>query len=333
MSDYFGQKGIPWHGAAILYKQDDSYNVIYIDQICRNSGKEDEARVGLLFGSIMEVIKSSKVLQKRKNISVLRANASYYSSRSVFRILYYICKKNEMNLVRYFHNESCDGKTFLDGHFGVVMQLLIAYICTGFDILTPEQLAIAISLVTQSFVLSILIQFDSDDVQKLTRFSKDLSSIKGIKRVRDITFENDNDIAILNYFSNTDYQPLARLSLEGDIRKLDGLFPDGFSNVISVCVKGSCGVATIEEINEEGIFVAKNLMSWPDSNDEFEETNEADNFVDLRDAESSLEYAKIYTKMHLDTLSILKKSNSEQEFQETDLSDDVKSMIEKYFPG
>eukprot|EP00122_Pirum_gemmata_P002898 Pgem_evm1s2616 len=327
MSDYYGQKGIPWHGAAILYKQNGKFVVIYVDQICRNSGKEDEARVGLLFDSIMEVIENDKVLQEKTNITVLCDNAPYYAGKAIFRIMYYICKKRGFNLKRYFHNESCDGKTFLDDHFGVIIQLLIAYINRGFNILTPQQLAIAISLVSQSFVLSILIQFDGSIVTALTKFAKSVSQVKGIQRVRDITFEDDN--AILNYFSNTNFQPLVRLSLEQDIKKLDEMFPDGFGNTVLICVQGSCGTTTIEEVYEEGSYVAKNIALMAES-DKFEEEH-YDDMLNLEHATSSLEYAKVYTGLYLDSLSLVNRDTSITEFQETYLSVETRNMVGQYF--
>ena len=97
----------------------------YVDQIFAENEKEDAVNVAALFEAVLGVLKADDTLRGKTKLIVQSDNAGYYGAVFTARALWIIALCHRFHLVRFIHNESGDGKTILDAHFGWLTQLLL----------------------------------------------------------------------------------------------------------------------------------------------------------------------------------------------------------------
>ena len=103
----------------------------YVDQIFAENEKEDAVNVAALFEAVLGVIKSDPALRDRTELIVQSDNAGSYGAVFTARAIWIIALLHGFHLIRFIHNESGDGKTILDAHFGWLTQILLrlVYVC------------------------------------------------------------------------------------------------------------------------------------------------------------------------------------------------------------
>ena len=75
-------------------------------------------------------IKKIDVLRGCTKVTLQTDNAAYYGGNLPARSLHAVAQQQGFFLKQFIHNESGDGKTILDAHFGSVTCYLNRYVCS-----------------------------------------------------------------------------------------------------------------------------------------------------------------------------------------------------------
>ena len=120
--EYFGKRGIGWHGFAVVYYQLDHEgntirNIVYIDQILNDTNKQNGTTVvGLLEVTITAIMLELPFI---KNAIITSNNATCYQNHFVTFMMSIFNKKfaGKFFISAFMHTETQDGKSLLDAHF------------------------------------------------------------------------------------------------------------------------------------------------------------------------------------------------------------------------
>jgi hypothetical protein len=103
----------------------------YLDQIFEDNEKEDAISVIALFEAALLHIAQDQEFKNKTNVVFQSDNAGCYNCHLTPRGLRCIAEKLGFNLLRIISNESGDGKTSLDGHFGKCTCAVARQVCTS----------------------------------------------------------------------------------------------------------------------------------------------------------------------------------------------------------
>lgn len=212
--DHYGKRGMSWHGALIQFytmnPPDDDNNQseepvlskFYLDQICGNDSKQDKFAVVSLLESILIAIKRQH--PHIKKIILQSDNAGCYQNVSHFYMIPYLSYVHGIEIVRFIHSETQDGKSVLDAHFARSMQAIYAWCKEGNNCLTPTQAVEALKSYGGLFNSTVeLINHDRTRLMELERhfnvLEKELR--KRISRTNDVFFSYGKSVT-----SNPVYQ-------------------------------------------------------------------------------------------------------------------------------
>lgn len=145
--DHYGKRGITWHGVMIDYYTyefntvEDTWqavdNKIYFDQVCDNDSKQDrEAVLSLLEVTFYRI---KRELPHIKRVTLLSDNATCYQNTLLPIVLPFIGNNYGIQVSRFVHTETQDGKSVLDAHFACASKLLKLWVKEGNDCVTPLQ--------------------------------------------------------------------------------------------------------------------------------------------------------------------------------------------------
>lgn len=156
-SEFFGKKGISWHGAVVFHMaaRDDIENIeyisdmsslatLYIDHIVGNQTTQDAVAVCSILEAVLHRAKTE--LPLLSEVWLLSDNASCYQNNMLPVIAPFIADAAGLNLRGILHSETQRGKSLVDAHFAVAMRHVNKY-CNeqGLDVHTPSDLAGAIA--------------------------------------------------------------------------------------------------------------------------------------------------------------------------------------------
>ena len=135
--DHYGKRGISWHGAMIQYftlEESDGKKIaiqhkVYVDQIISNENKQDRSAVFSILEALLLVIK--KHLPFIEIIYLLSDNAACYQNTMILHVLPYLAYAHELQISRFIHTETQDGKSVLDAHFATSTQKIYSYCKEG----------------------------------------------------------------------------------------------------------------------------------------------------------------------------------------------------------
>jgi len=114
-TDFFGKRGIPWHGQMIAFKEGNELRVEYLDCIVRDS-KEDALSA---FQQMAVGWKAFSIRHPRHSRTHLRTDgASCYSGVQFAKLLAMAPELCGMTVLSHLIGEGGKNKTSLDGHFG-----------------------------------------------------------------------------------------------------------------------------------------------------------------------------------------------------------------------
>jgi hypothetical protein len=141
---HFGKRGMSYHGAVLYVSRgavtiawsldgllpDAStypYQMYYFDDLVRNSQQQDSVAAVSLLEAIIRRIK--QLFPATLTVSFQADNAAAYASPFLVFMLPLLCAAVGLRATEFVHNEAGDGKTVLDGHFGVQTQMIKVCVC------------------------------------------------------------------------------------------------------------------------------------------------------------------------------------------------------------
>ena len=101
-----------------------------------------------------------------------------------------ICQVHGVTATQFIHNESGDGKTILDGHFGIQTHMIHDYVNEKHDVTTPRDVYEALTYQPLRNTLVNLISFDNNRIQELSNAAK-LCIVEGSSVVRQVNYRQD----------------------------------------------------------------------------------------------------------------------------------------------
>ena len=131
---YYGKRGMSYHGTGVFISRLASsvacavqhlvpdasshpYQTYFFDDIVRNSQQQDTvAAMSLLEAAAMRV---KAMFPEAETVSFQSDNGAAYASPFLLTMLPVIAAKHGLRATEYIHSEAGDGKTVLDGHFGI----------------------------------------------------------------------------------------------------------------------------------------------------------------------------------------------------------------------
>lgn len=138
--NYFGKRGITWHGALLIYQDpENSYQtaVHYFDQIIDNDSVQDFTSVACCLESALDCIERQFPFIER--LTLVSDNAKCYSGAGLLGVVVALSVIKRIKIERLVHTEAGEGKSELDAHFGCAWSWLQRYVNAGNDLLKPSQ--------------------------------------------------------------------------------------------------------------------------------------------------------------------------------------------------
>jgi len=183
---HFGKRWMSYHGAALYVSQSTfnaqfpqksqekqhlkNYQVIYFDDILAEDQCQDAVSVVCLLESI--VIRLRNIFPTISTMSFQSDNAQCYSTPFVMFMIPRICQVHGVTATQFIHNESGDGKTILDGHFGIQTHMIHDYVNAKHDVTTPRDVYEALTYQPLRNTLVNLIYFDNNRIEELSKAAK-----------------------------------------------------------------------------------------------------------------------------------------------------------------
>jgi hypothetical protein len=131
---YYGKRGMSYHGTAVFISRRATsdacavqhlvpdanthpYQTYFFDDIVRNSQQQDTlAAMSLMEAAIMRV---RAMFPEVTTISFQSDNGAAYASPFLLFMIPRLTAKHGLRATEFIHSEAGDGKTVLDGHFGI----------------------------------------------------------------------------------------------------------------------------------------------------------------------------------------------------------------------
>ncbi len=144
---YYGKRGMSYHGTAVFISRraksdacavehlvpDDTthpYQTYFFDDIVRNSQQQDTMAAMSLIEAAVKRVKT--MFPEVETISFQSDNGAAYASPFLLFMIPAITAKHGLAATEFIHSEAGDGKTVLDGHFGIqtfMMKVRLSWVC------------------------------------------------------------------------------------------------------------------------------------------------------------------------------------------------------------
>ncbi len=252
---HFGKRGMSYHGTALFVnraarsencdvsamaptKHSHPYQTYFFDDIIDNSQQQDSvAALSIIEASI---VRTKKLFPYLTTISIQSDNAAAYASPFLLFMLPVICKQHGLRLTEYVHNEAGDGKTVLDGHFGVQTHMIRAYVDGGHDVTTPEQAVAALTSSPLRNTMVSLLELDLPRL-KLLQSVMALSSVVGSSNIRHAVFKTSG----IRVYRHSGVSQSALIPAAHVARAVSSLPPSDSPTVTGVAWTGQSAPAVI----------------------------------------------------------------------------------------
>jgi hypothetical protein len=140
---YYGKRGMSYHGTAVFVSRravsaacavdhlvpdanTHSYQTYFFDDIVRNSQQQTMAAMSLIEAAVMRV---RTMFPEAETISFQSDNGAAYASPFLLFMIPALAAKHGLRATEFIHSEAGDGKTVLDGHFGIQTFMMKASVC------------------------------------------------------------------------------------------------------------------------------------------------------------------------------------------------------------
>ena len=214
--EHYGKKGMSWHGAMLYMKQscDESDGegvhgmeledllTTYYDHISDGDSKQDWQAVLSICEAIIRRIEVD--YPHIDEVYLQSDNARCYQNAMLLFGLMLISKGREkVRIIKVIHSETQDGKCSIDAHFAVAMGHIMRYVNEGNNVISPVQLAYALSENAQlNNCIAELFSLDRPKVEELIvehQFGFSACE-KNIKRSNEAVFDyTENSITVFEY--------------------------------------------------------------------------------------------------------------------------------------
>jgi len=135
---HFGKRGMSYHGTVVYVnkaagspdislaglhaKNQHEYQTYYYDDLVRNSQQQDSVAALSLIETA--IIRTKRLFPGLQTISFQADNAAAYSLPFLVFALPILARAHGLSATELIHNEAGDGKTVLDGHFGLQTHMI-----------------------------------------------------------------------------------------------------------------------------------------------------------------------------------------------------------------
>jgi len=220
--DHYGKRGMSWHGALIQYytmvESVPTLSKFYLDQICENDNKQDKfAVISLVEAILLELKRHHPQIRK---VIFQSDNAGCYQNSMHLYLFPYLSYIHGIQIDRFVHTETQDGKSLLDAHFARLdlnhrldytfflfftiylvnirsMQAIYAWCKEGNNCLTPTQAVEALS--SYGGLYNTTVELINHDRVRLLEMEKHFSRLetglkKLVSRTNDVTFYYDEQV-------------------------------------------------------------------------------------------------------------------------------------------
>ena len=209
---HFGKRGMSYHGAVVYFAAllagpwfsatevgvpgtatMQPFQLLFFDDLVSNSQQQDSVAALSLMEATFARIRH--LLPGAATVSVQADNAAAYASPFMLFMLPLVARQHGLLLTEFIHNEAGDGKTLLDGHFGIQTRMLREYVDAGRDVTTPAQAVAALRSNPLRNTVVSLVEFD---LSRLTELEQVLavSPVSGSKQIRHAIFDAEGGIRV-----------------------------------------------------------------------------------------------------------------------------------------
>lgn len=150
--EFFGKKGIFWHGIVVFYLPVDVagsanhtngtgtelLSMLFYDHIVQGDSKQDVFAVASILEAAFMRLKQH--IPENTEVVLLSDNAGCYQNSTLPIMLPFIARSNGLTAVKFLHTETQDGKSLVDAHFATSMRHVNKYVARGHDATTPSGL-------------------------------------------------------------------------------------------------------------------------------------------------------------------------------------------------
>lgn len=223
-TQFFGKRGICWHGAAIVFHDAtqlpwaiDAKNgygrTLYLQDVIENDTTQDAWTALSEIEAVLMFIK--KWVPSVQQIVLQSDNGACYSSREFTVGLSTMGAVTGVRVCRLIHTEAQDGKSHLDGSFGILSQAIRRYVDENHDITTAAQLASAVRAANAANTIVRLVKVDPVRMTNMAEaVAKSMPDLPTMRKFRDVFYTADGIVC----FQYSGIEP-AYLIEQADVNK------------------------------------------------------------------------------------------------------------------
>lgn len=135
-----------------------------------------------------------------KQVIVQSDNGACFASREFTVGLGTMEAITGVRVQRLMHTEAQDGKSHLDGSFGILSQALRRYVDENHDITTAQQLAAAVTAADAANTIVRLVTLDPDHMKVVSAVvAKSLPDFASVRAFKDISYAADRSILLSKF--------------------------------------------------------------------------------------------------------------------------------------
>ena len=202
----FGKRGMSYHGCAIYVSKSTfeshfpenvqetgsnirPYQVFFLDDVLAENQCQDAPAVACLLEAIL--IRLRRIFPTISTVSFQSDNAQCYLTPFISFIIPRLCKAHGLTATQFVHNESGDGKTILDSHFGVrKTQMIHDFVNEKHDVTEPQEVYDALTHQPVRNTMVNLVYLDLSCLELLSEAAK-LCVVDGSSVVRQVNYHAD----------------------------------------------------------------------------------------------------------------------------------------------
>lgn len=223
-TQFFGKRGICWHGAAIVFHDAtqlpwaiDAKNgygrTLYLQDVIENDTTQDAWTALSEIEAVLMFIK--KWVPSVQQIVLQSDNGACYSSREFTVGLSTMGAVTGVRVCRLIHTEAQDGKSHLDGSFGILSQAIRRYVDENHDITTAAQLASAVRAANAANTIVRLVTVDPVRMTNMAEaVAKSMPDLPTMRKFKDVFYTADGIVC----FQYSGIEP-AYLIEQADVNK------------------------------------------------------------------------------------------------------------------
>jgi hypothetical protein len=165
-------------------------SIINYDQLSTSDNKQDKGAVLSLMEATMMAIR--RHMPHIKRLIIQSGSASYYQNVCIILMLPILGHRHRIQVQRYEHTDTQDGKSPLDGHFGQTQRKVRRFVKQGNNCVTPTQYVVALRADDNlPNCVAELVQYDRSSLTQLLKSIEPLDTALStlVKQPNDVFYE------------------------------------------------------------------------------------------------------------------------------------------------